>query len=206
MTTIIKQFDSKSLAAALKAITKSAVKTRDMVQEVAVFAVATSIKSGDVSVANNLLDAIGGTKSLRKDSLVAYFERFGNFAWLKSEKKLAFFLNPKTGCTDGTLTPEYESVIVGAKWDEAKKEAEIISTYDMEKQFRMFIGKMEKVTLDPAITIENREFLQAVSDAFNKLSAERTLRAMKVDEAVLDATAEQQAVFDARNIAEVKAA
>jgi len=171
-----------------------------------VFAVATSITTGDVSVGNNLLLALGTTKSLRKDSLVAYFERFGNFAWVKGDKKLAFFLNPKTGCTDGTLTPEYESVIVGAKWDEAKKEAEIVSTYDMEKQFRAFIGKMEKITLDPAITIENREFLQAVSDAFNKLSAERTLRAMTVDQTVLDATAAQQAVFDARAMVAAQAA
>jgi hypothetical protein len=175
MNTITK-FDQKTLAVALKAITKSAVTTRDKVQEVAVYAVYVSITSGDVSVANALMDAIGGTKSLRKDSLVAYFERYGNFAWLKQDKKLGFFLNAKTGCTDGVVTPEYESVIVGAKWDEAKREAEIVSEYDMEKQFRTFIGRMEKFALDPANTVLNGEVLQAVRNTFNRLVAEKTLR------------------------------
>jgi hypothetical protein len=149
-------------------------------------------------VGNALLDALGTTKSLRKDSLVAHFEKLGNFAWLKSDKKLGFFLNPKTGCTDGTLTAEYEAIIVGAKWDEAKREAEVVSTYDMERQFRSFIGRMEKFALDPANTIENRDVLFAITNAFNKIVAEKTLRTMTVDQTVLDATEAQQAAFDAK--------
>jgi hypothetical protein len=195
---IIKKFDQKALEVALKAITKSAVQTRDKIQEVATWAIAVSITSGDISVGNALLDALGSTKSLRKDSLVAHFEKLGNFAWLKSDKKLGFFLNPKTGCTDGTLTAEYEAIIVGAKWDEAKREAEVVSTYDMERQFRSFIGRMEKFALDPANTIENRDVLFAITNAFNKIVAEKTLRTMTVDQTVLDATEAQQAAFDAK--------
>jgi hypothetical protein len=195
---IIKKFDQKALEVALKAITKSAVQTRDKIQEVATWAIAVSITSGDISVGNALLDALGTTKSLRKDSLVAHFEKLGNFAWLKSDKKLGFFLNPKTGCTDGTLTAEYEAIIVGAKWDEAKREAEVVSTYDMERQFRSFIGRMEKFALDPANTIENRDVLFAITNAFNKIVAEKTLRTMTVDQTVLDATEAQQAAFDAK--------
>jgi len=195
---IIKKFDQKALEVALKAITKSAVQTRDKIQEVATWAIAVSITSGDISVGNALLDALGSTKSLRKDSLVAHFEKLGNFAWLKSDKKLGFFLNPKTGCTDGTLTAEYEAIIVGAKWDEAKREAEVVSTYDMERQFRSFIGRMEKFALDPANTIENRDVLFALTNAFNKIVAEKTLRTMTVDQTVLDTTAAQQAAFDAK--------
>ena len=197
MNTITK-FDQKSLIVALKAITKSALTTRNKIQEVAAYAVATSITSGDVSVANMLLDAIGGTKSLRKDSLVAYFEKYGNFAWVKADKKMSFFLNAKTGCTDGKLTPEWETVIVGAKWDEAKREADVVSTYDMETQFRSFIGKMEKYALDPTITIENGEVLQAVRNAYNRIVAEKTLASMKVDPAIIEATEKQQEAFDAK--------
>jgi hypothetical protein len=203
MNTITK-FDSKSLAVALKAITKSAVKTRNMIQDVAQYAVAVSITSGDVSVANLLLEALGGTKSLRKDSLVAYCEKLGNFAWLKQDKKFGFLLNTRTGCTDGTLTPEWESMIVGSKWDEAKKEAEIVSEYDMEKQFRIFIARMEKLALEPANTITNGEILQAVRNTYNRIVAEKTLKSMTVDQSVLDATAAQQAAFDAKQAAAVE--
>ena len=202
MESIIK-FDQKSLDSALKAITKSAINTRNKIQEVATWAIVVSITSGDVSVANKLFDALGSTKSLRKDSLVAHFERYGNFAWLKQEKKLAFFLNPKTGCTDGKLTPEYEALIVGAKWDEAKKEAEIVSTYDMEKQLRTFLGKMEKHAADPANTIENRDVLTACVNSFNKIVAEKVLRSTVTDQSVLDATTAQQAAFDAKQAAQL---
>jgi hypothetical protein len=208
MNTITK-FDEKTLVTALKAITKSAINTRDKIQEVASYAIAVSITSGNVAVANSLLEALGTTKSLRKDSLVAHFEKLGNFAWLKQEKKLGFFLNAKHGCTDGVLTPEYESVIVGSKWDEAKREAEIVSEYDMEKQFRVFISRMDKIVSDPANTVENIDVLAAIRTVFNRIQAEKMLRAMdaegnqaikgmKVDQSVLDATAAQQAAFDAK--------
>jgi hypothetical protein len=192
------KFDKKSLEIALKAITKSAVQTRDKIQEVAVWAVAVSITSSDTSVANALYTALGTTKSLRKDSLAAYFEKFGNLAWDKAEKKFSFLLNSDTGCTDGTLTAEYEEVIIGNRWDEAKKESETVSKYDMEKQFRTFIGRMEKVALDAANTIENRDVLFALTNAFNKIVAEKTLRTMTTDQSVLDTTAAQQAAFDAK--------
>jgi hypothetical protein len=199
MNTIV-SFDKKALEVALKAITKSAIQTRDKIQQVANWAIAVSITSGDISVGNALLEALGGTKSLRKDSLVAHFEKLGNFAWLKKEKKFEFFLNTKTGCTDGTLTSEWEAMIVGSRWDEAKKESEVTSVYDMEKQFRSFIGRMEKAALDEANTIEHRDVLFAVTNAFNKIIAEKTLRSMTVDQTVLDATTASQAAFDARQL------
>jgi hypothetical protein len=201
MNAIIK-FDEKSLAVALKAITKSATNTRDKIQEVATWAIAVSITAGDVSVANNLIEALGTTKSLRKDSLVAHFEKFGNLAWSRQDKKFGFLVNAKHGITDGVLTPEYEAVIVGARWDEAKREAEIVSEYDMERQFRTFIGRMEKIVLDPANKVENADVLSAVRNAFNRINAEKMLRTMKVDETVLDATAAQQAAYDAKQAAQ----
>jgi len=199
----IKSFDEKSLAVALKAITKSAVVTRDKIQEVAVWAVNVSITDGNIAVANALLDAIGGTKSLRKDSLVAYFEKLGNFAWVKADKKLAFFLNTKHGITDRVMTEEYAAIIVGTKWDEAKKEAEIVSEYDMEKQFRMFIGRMEKVMLDPANKVENADVLQAVRNAFNKINAEKVLKTMTVDQAVIEQGEKIDASIAAREAAQL---
>jgi hypothetical protein len=180
----ITKFDQKSLTVALKAISKGAVKTRDQIQKVAVWAVATSIMNGDVSVANMLYEALGGTKSLRKDSLAAYFERYGNLAWGKEDKKFGFLANSRHGITDGKLTADYEAIIVGSMWDSAKKENETVSTYDMETQLRTFLGKMEKHVLEPANTIKNRDVLQAVAVAFNRIVAEKTLAGIKaLDEA-----------------------
>lgn len=197
----IKSFDEKSLAVALKAITKSAVVTRDKIQEVAVWAVNVSITDGNIAVANALLDAIGGTKSLRKDSLVAYFEKLGNFAWVKADKKLAFFLNTKHGITDRVMTEEYAAIIVGTKWDEAKREAEIVSEYDMEKQTRIFIARMEKVMLDPANKVANADVLHAVRNAFNKINAEKVLKTMTVDNAVIEQGEKIDASLAAREAA-----
>jgi len=202
----IKQFDAKSLVVALSMIAKSAVATRDKIQEVAAWACATSIINGDVSVGNALFETMGSSKSLRKDSLAAYLEEYGNFAWRKETKKFDFFLNKKTGCADGTLTPEGEARITGTHWYEAKKEADVVSEYDMEKQLRVFIAKCEKQALEPANTILNRDVLFAVTNAFNRIVAEKTLRTMVTDNTVIDATTAQQAAFKAKQRAAKKAA
>lgn len=192
---------------ALKLITKSVVVTRQRVQNLAEQACAYSIIHGDISVGVKLLEAVGVNKSLRKDSLVAYFEKYGNFAWSKADKKLSFFASHKVG----TLTTEQEALIVGAKWDEAKREPGITSLYDMEAECRRFIDRMHKLaaqakpssvlsdgTVVAGIVVDHAEALQAVEQAFAKWSAESTLAAMKADQDVLDAGEAQQRVADAK--------
>jgi hypothetical protein len=175
----ITRFDSKSLPAALKAITRNDVAARNNIQAVATWAVVTSIENGDVSVGNLLLDALGATKMVRKDSLIAHLERYGNFAWIPKEKVLKFFLNKRTGCTDGNLTPEYAALISSKSWDEAKRETTAVSEYDMEAQLRIFITRMEKHCIDPAIKVVNRDVLQAVSNEFARINAVKVLASIK---------------------------
>jgi hypothetical protein len=178
---------TNELHAALKAITKSVAATRQRVQSMAEQAVAYSIVHGDVSVGNKLLEAVGVNKSLRRDSLVAYLEKFGNFAYLKAEKKLAFFLNTQTGCTNGVITDAHYALITSSKWDEAKREAEIVSKYDMEAEVRKFIDRMHKLARDGNITIEHPEALAAVEQSFVRWSAANTLRSMTADQAIVEA-------------------
>jgi hypothetical protein len=178
---------TNELHAALKAITKSVAATRQRVQSMAEQAVAYSIVHGDVSVGNKLLEAVGVNKSLRRDSLVAYLEKFGNFAYLKAEKKLVFFLNTQTGCTNGVITDAHYALITSSKWDEAKREAEIVSKYDMEAEVRKFIDRMHKLARDGNITIEHPEALAAVEQSFVRWSAANTLRSMTADQAIVEA-------------------
>lgn len=179
--------EQKVLHVALKAITKSTVVTRQRVQDVAVQAVAYSIIHGDTSIGKMLLEAISVNKALRKDSLIAYFEKYGNFAWVKADKALKFRATYKVG----TLTSDHEALILSKRWDEAKREGEVVSIYDMEKQFALFIGKMDKHALDPANTIENIEVLQAVRNVFNRIVAEKTLKeCVGLDEAATKAAAD----------------
>ena len=90
------------------------------------------------------------------------------------------------------LTPEHEANILALRWDHAKAEPTIVSEWDMEAQFRAFIGRMQKIVIDPAVkegkvTIKNADVLAAVSQAFNKLGAEKTLKSMVVDNNVIEA-------------------
>jgi hypothetical protein len=198
----MKLLEQKELHVAMKAITKSTVVTRQRVQEMAQQAVAYSIIHGDISIGKMLLEAISVNKALRKDSLVAYFEKYGNFAWMKVGKTLKFFEAYKVGKLDA----DHEALIVGAKWDEAKREAEIVSKYDMEEMVRAFIGKMNKIAGDSANTVEHREALAIVEQSFVKWSAENTLKSMKVDDTVVEAGKQAEAVAAKRAKAAARAA
>ena len=136
----MKLFEKTAINSALKNITRSVTVTRQRVQQIAEQAIAYSIIHGDISVGNNLLEAVGVNKSLRKDSLVAYLEKYGNFVWMKSDKKFAFFASHDKGA----ITPEHEAAFLAVRWDEAKREAEITSVYDMEEAVRKFIDKLHK--------------------------------------------------------------
>lgn len=190
----MKLLELKELHVALKAITKSVTVTRQRVQDVAVQAVAYSIIHGDISVGKMLLEAVSVNKSLRKDSLVAYFEKYGNFAWMKADKALKFFEAHKVG----KIEAAHEALFTSAKWDEAKRDTEIVSQYDMEALVRAFLSRMTKIVGDKANKVENPDALAAVEQTFVKWSAENTLRSMKVDSAVVEAGEQADAIAKAK--------
>jgi hypothetical protein len=193
----MKLLEQKELHVALKAITKSVTVTRQRVQEIAQQACAYSIIHGDTSIGKMLLEAIAVNKALRKDSLIAYLEKFGNFAWVKAEKTLKF----RATFPAGAIASDHEALIVGTKWDEAKRETEATSKWDMEALVRAFITKMNKLASDAANTIENKEALALVEQTFVKWSAEKTLKSMVVDNAVVEAGEASEAIVAAREAA-----
>ena len=191
--------NTKELNAALKRILRTTQAIQSRVQAFAEQAIAHSIVHGDISVGVNLLEAISVNKALRKVSLIAYLEKFGNFAVDIKTKKLTFRPSYKIG----EISAEHEALFLSVKWDDAKKEETITSIYDMEDIFRRFIVKQHKLAseaakVDSKNTVEHVEVLTAIEQAFNKWSALNALRSMKVDEAVIAATADSEKVFAAR--------
>jgi hypothetical protein len=183
----IKMMQQKELTVALASIARNAGELRQAIQGVAIQAIILSISHGEkgVNVANALMDAVSGTKALRRDSLVAYMEKFGNLGWLKGDKKFAFFQQPDLPL--GKVTAEHEALVVAKSWDDAKREADITSTYDMEAEIRKFIARMHKITGDKANKVEKGEALAVVEQTFVRWSAETTLKSMKADQSVLEA-------------------
>jgi hypothetical protein len=188
----MKLIDKKELAVAMKGVAKAMNMTTERVQTVAVQAIAYSILNKDASVATDLFNVVNQSKSLRKDSLVKYMETMGHLAFDTKEKKFGFLLNAKIGCKPGTLTAEHEATILAMRWDHAKAEPKIVSEWDMEAQFRAFIGRMQKIVIDPAVAegkvkIANHDILTALSREFNRVNAEKVLKSMVVDKDVIEA-------------------
>lgn len=197
----MKLFEKSAINVALKNIARSVTITRQRVQSMAEQAVAYSIIHGDISVGKSLIEAASVNKSLRRDSLVAYLEKYGNFAWIKADKTFKFYESYKVG----TLTAEHEALFLNVKWDEAKREQEITSVFDVEDAVRRFIAKLHKSTSDAAVKVEHGEALQVVEQAFNKWSALNALREMKVDQGVIEQAEVVEHVHAAKQAADAEA-
>jgi hypothetical protein len=104
-------------------IGKRGMQVHALIQTAAIQAVLCSIEDRQPQRANQLLASINIGQ--RKDTLVAYLERFGNLAWLKNEKKFGFFDAKRV------WTPEYANEVAGFDWAKAKKEPDIKSVYDV---------------------------------------------------------------------------
>jgi hypothetical protein len=174
----MKLIDKKEIDLSLKSLVKAIKMTTERVQTIAEQAIAYSIVNCDASVANKLFLAVGCNKALRKDALVKYLELNGHLAFDTKQKQFGYLINTLTGCKKGVLTAEHEATFTSKRWDEAKKEPAIVSEWDMEAQFRAFIGKMNKLASDDANTIKNSDVLDTLAITFNRWSAENTLRSM----------------------------
>lgn len=130
-----------------------------LVQRIAVECVAQSIIHRNVTPGNDLFNAL--PKGSRRDSLVAWFERFGHFAWMKTEKKLAFF--------DAKLemTAAYFVEVRATHWTTGTKPAAIVSTYDLEKEFSKVLDRLGKIVSDSTKTIEHRDLYAKLRLTYN---------------------------------------
>ena len=168
-------YTAEVLNSKISAVGKTAGELQSAIQEVAVQAVGYSIEHGDIRFGQKLFDVL--PNGVRRQSLVAFLEKHGNFAWSKEEKCFKFF--------KGLGEPRTfdEQALSAINWASATKET-IVSSYDLETIMTKAIKAMEKAFKEhekSGVTIENSEvydYLVSARDSYNaqKYSADAELK------------------------------
>ena len=149
----------------ISAVGKSAGELQSAIQEVAVQAVGYSIEHSDIRFGQKLFDVL--PNGVRRQSLVAYLEKHGNFAYSKEEKCFKFF--------KGLGEPREfdETALMAISWATATKET-IVSSYDLELIMTKAIKAMEKAFKEnekSGVKLENTmayDYMVQARDAFNE--------------------------------------
>jgi len=156
------------------------------IQLAAVMAIAYANTQNDVRKGGQLLDVLG--KSLRKDAMLKFLEVHGNFAWLKVDKKLAFFKNPQAVDFKDERAVE---LLMATPWNEAKKPAELKSQYDVDEMFTKFLASTRatiKKAQEAGIKVKNMDLLNALSSTashFDEVREDQITRTAKLNPVVL---------------------
>ena len=125
--------------------------TRD-IQTCAVGCVEHAVKHGDVTLADQLVDALG--KGMRKASLRAWFETNGPM-FIAQGKTVFSFDKERRGQWDAFR----ETELLAKPWEEAKPEPEVVSVFDVSEAFDKFMKRIEKLAGDGEVVVRNRELM-----------------------------------------------
>ena len=155
------------LAQAIGIIGKSGKVLESQIQAAAVQCIAQSIVHRNATPAAQLYDAL--PKGLRHDSLVAYFEKFGNLMFSNKAKKMEFFDVAKV--IDGTpeldWTEEYAIKVSDFHWTNGTKKPEPKSKYDVSEELGKLLERLTKLTLDINKEVTNKDLLEKVIAVVN---------------------------------------
>ena len=121
---------AKELESKIAIVGKSAGELQSAIQECAVQAVGYSIEHGDIRFGQKLFDVL--PNGVRRQSLVAFLEKHGNFAWQSQEKKFAHYKTKETFD---------QALLMETPWSSASKET-IVSEYDIEDMFEKFMKRV----------------------------------------------------------------
>lgn len=125
--------------------------TNTAIQRAAVYGVFQSLEHRNSTPANTLLQAMpAGT---RRQSLVVFFEKFGNLCYATTTKKIEFF---DVESMTGVPMSFSEEKLMGTPWHSMVKEADLTSAWDVSEQLDKVLAKLEK-----AVDHETREVLNA---------------------------------------------
>jgi hypothetical protein len=160
----------------IASIGRAGVKLTRMIQDAAVNAIGYSLVHGDITIGQRLFEAC--PKGVRRNSLVAYLEKFGAFQWDAKSKSL------RHRKTEIEFTEQYEQDLMNTAWDDAKPEPEIVSVYDVQKEFDKFIKRMEKLRQDAEITLHHKALLDSLQETSSQYNA-RLMLGEAADKAVL---------------------
>ena len=153
---------AKDLDAKIVGIGKSASELQADIQIAAVNAIGYSIEHGDIRFGQKLFDAM--PKGMRRQALITFLEKHGQFAYMSTEKKFAFYK------VDGIVYDEPK--LLATPWAEAKAE-NLVSEVDVESMFENLMKRLDGVFKkheEKGITIKNSQlydYLQEARDRYN---------------------------------------
>jgi hypothetical protein len=187
---VAKLMEMTALAALIGKIGKQKVALDALIQTAAAECVAQSIVHRNATPSMQLYDAVGNTT--RRDALVAYFEKFGNLAWSRTDKRVTFFDTEKILGAEHALswTDEYAAQVQRTPWASLKKEPEVVSVYDIDAEFGKFFKRLERLAADPAVSVKNKDMLATVKAAYLHCSADLAMKTTKVDDNIIAAGVE----------------
>ena len=172
---IMALFSAKDLEAKIAIVGKSAGELQSAIQEVAVQAVGYSIEHGDIRFGQKLFDVL--PTGVRRQSLVAFLEKHGNFAWSAQDKKFAHYKTKETFD---------QALLMETSWASSTKET-IVSEYDIEDMFTKFMKRVDSAYKQhdtKGVAIKNSamyDYLVEARDRYNQemyaTSAEGALKA-----------------------------
>lgn len=136
------------------------------IQSAAVTAIGYAACYGQATPATQLFDAMG--KSVRRDSLLKFFEVNGPLMFDKTTKTFRINKNATTPAYDDDRIAE----LLKTPWNEAKKQPEPVSTFDIDDMFTKFLAstrkKVEEAKLVSGAQIKNLKLLDMLSVTASK--------------------------------------
>jgi len=177
---MLELLNKEALTKLIDGIARKGSSLRRDIQNAAVQCIAQSIVHRNADPAIRLVNAMN--KSLRKDSLVAYLETFGNLAYSKVDKTMKFY-EVKVKGSPLEWTEDYANKVCELMWDEAKAAPEPVSIYDVDEAFRKFL-KHATTMVSKVPDVRNKELLAILSAAEAKWHGDKAVREAKVDETV----------------------
>lgn len=166
---------SADLIKKIGSIGRATAKLTKDIQLAAVNAVGYSIVHGDVTIAQRLFDAVGTT--VRRQSLVSFFEKYGQLCYSTVEKKFVFFK------VEGI---EFnEAKLMATPWQDAKKEA-LVSELDASDLVAKLIKRIES-NIEKKVTVKHSALLDDLKIMYAQYLQAEAEDAEQAEEAQLKA-------------------
>jgi hypothetical protein len=153
-------------------IGKAAKKLTADIQETAVDCAIHAVQHGDITLADQLVDALG--KGMRRASLRAWFERNAPMYLPKGKDKFAYDAE-RAGKLKAIPEPELRESLMALAWEEAKAEEPVVSVFDVSEAFDKFIKRIEKQVGEANITVKNRKLMEELAHTAAVYHAEMVL-------------------------------
>lgn len=160
--------DKNTILKNIGSIGRASKKLTADIQETAVGCIEHAVIHGDITLCDQLVDAIG--KGMRKASLRAWFETNGPMYLPKGKDKFAFDASRR-----GEWNADREAALLATPWEDAKPEEPVASVLDVSEAFDRFINRLAKQIKQDTITVENAELFTVISQAAAKWQSEKVL-------------------------------